>query len=182
MALEDDFDELIPSEEPLSADEMLAASERLVLDSADGTVVEIEDGPAPVGRSIAWDFASNQAIMAGHGPLTIRAEQTIAGWIEKALRTAEGAHPVHPPGYGMTRPIEDYLSDQHFDEGGLTEDIERAILFHPSISSVEDIVVEYVDDDDEAVTRVYISLTAVLDDESEIEVGTDLPAVGEALV
>lgn len=182
MAEREDFDELLPNEQPLTPEEMQIVSDRQILGDADGEVIEIEDAPAPVGRSIAYDFERNQAVMAGHGPLVIRGEQTVYGWIEKALRTAEGAHAVHPPGYGLMRPIEDYLGEEVFDENGMVEDITRAILFHPSITSVEDVVVTVLDDEDEAYGRIYISLTASLDDESEVEFGTALEPVGEVLI
>lgn len=176
MALED-FDELLPNEDPLTPDDALAASEAIALD--DGGLVEVEDAPTPIGRSIAWDHENRQAVMSGHAPLTVRGDQSVSVWIEKAIRTAEGAHTACPAGYGMQRPVEDYLSELPLDETALIEDLQRCVLFHPAITSV-DVTLDIEPDDDNATDLVMVEMVATLDDDSEVTVGTDLVATGEA--
>lgn len=179
MAHEVDIEELQPlDEELLDAEEELAAAEHALDDESDVTV-EVEPEPVPIGRGIAFDFATNRVVLGGHGPLETRRDASIRTWIHKCLLTHEGAHPIHPDGYGLPNALSEYLGDPLPDLGQLERDISDALLFHPSITEVRDFeaVLHEVEGGDAAVE---VRFVAEIDDGSDLEFATTLGS-GEVL-
>lgn len=118
--------------------------------------------PPPLGRSYAFDFPNHEFVMHGSGPRTTRGEETLKGWVEKAIYTARGAHPVHPPSYGIEGGTDDFFGGPVGQIPASTQErIRNALLFHPRIADVRDFKVVFDPNDSYAI----ISLTVVLDDE-----------------
>jgi hypothetical protein len=108
----------------------------------------------------------------GHGPLETRGLSTLTTWVEKALRTDRGAHPVHPDGYGIERPFD--LVGQPVDTNqaaALHERIREALVFHPRISDVTDFSSDF-DPDEEYVS---VAFTVHLDSGEDLELDLVLP-------
>jgi hypothetical protein len=124
---------------------------------------------APVGRSWAFDHKGDGFIKSpgALSPLPTSDQETLRNWIEKCLRTARGAHPIHPPGYGLVQTSNDLIG---VPLGQVPSDlfgrIEDALTFHPRISGCEDFQVDF-DPDDEAI---FIDFVVRLDDDSELSV------------
>jgi hypothetical protein len=135
----------------------------------------IEEAPPPIGRSWAFDFSRGVVLQIGGGALETHGDATLIVWMEKCLRTARGAHPIHPPGYGLLRPSEligQTLAGAPVAE--LEERITSALTFHPRISDLEDFDFEL----DEVNETVSIFFTVVRDDSSRLPVETVLPLQG----
>jgi hypothetical protein len=143
--------------------------------SADGTDVltVATDTRSPIGMSWAFDFLSNRfQTFKNKGPLETHDIQTLYGWMEKCLRTDRGAHPVHPPGYGMVRPFDMIgLPVAQAIGSDLEARITDALLFHPRIAAVRDFSFEIDPDDD----LILAEFTVILDDEAELPVQVALP-------
>jgi hypothetical protein len=99
--------------------------------------------------------------------LETRGISTLQGWIEKCLRTARGAHPIHPEDYGIEMP-DNAIGRAHDFDTDLELRIREALQFHPRIADVTDFVRED-DPDDEFIT---VSFTVVLDDDSSFPLNT----------
>lgn len=156
-------------DEPPSAEDALAALERSLDDDPDlDDFIVAEDAPQPVGKSWAFDFVTGRFVKGGgRGPLATHHYTTLRTWIEKCLRTDRGAHPIHPPDYGMERPFD--MIGQHVDDvlgGDLEGRVTEALLFHPRITDVRDFAADYDPNDEHA----FLSFTAVLDDDTELPV------------
>lgn len=167
-------DEFVPSPpEPIDPNDALAdleASFEAQGEPADLLVVE--EPPPPIGRSWAYDFGTRQFVTKGHGPLATQGISTLTGWIEKCLRTARGAHPIHPPGYGMVNPTELMgVLTEGAPVAELEARIRDALTFHDRIADIEDFDWN-LDPDDEWVS---ISFSVLLDDDSRLPVETSLP-------
>jgi hypothetical protein len=130
----------------------------------------------PIGRSWAFDF-HNLDGGAGGGfvkspgalsPLPTSDMETLRNWVVKCLNTARGAHPIHPPGYGLA-PSNDMLIGANIGSipGDLFDRIEEALTFHPRITSCEDFEYEVEDPDDDVLN---VSFTIVLDDDTDVNV------------
>jgi len=123
----------------------------------------------PIGRSWAFDFRAGGFVKApgALSPLQTSDLGTLATWIEKCLRTARGAHPVHPPGYGVQMGTTDLIGGP---VGQIPPDlyarVEDALTFHPRISACENFSGSFDPDDD----RVFIDFVVVLDDDAELNV------------
>jgi Protein of unknown function (DUF2634) len=184
-ALPGDTSFLPPDDDPIpDPDEVLDAIEatdddsRSFLDEDDqADVITVDAPPPPLGLSWAFDFSTNTFLMGGiGGPLETRGLATLRGWIEKCLMTARGAHPIHPPDYGV-EGLTDIIGDAATPEvaGGLEEVIRDALLFHPRITEVVDFAafVGEHDDLDTSITpddeTLFVSFTVVTDDEETID-------------
>jgi hypothetical protein len=107
---------------------------------SDVDLVVGEEEPPPIGRSWAFDWAMRDFVRSSGsaGPQPTRGLETLTEWIEKCLRTARGAHPVHPQGYGVAQASADGLVGGPV--GSIPPDLEErvkdALLFHPRITDV----------------------------------------------
>lgn len=141
--------------------------------SAPADVVVVEEQPPPLGLSWAYDFPRERFLLAQgqHGPLTTHGTETLIGWMEKVLRTSRGAHPIHPPGYGVLGRNELIA---RLVEGAPVAEFERrirdALKFHPRISDVQDFDYSF-DPNDEWVA---ISFTVIREDDTRLPVATTL--------
>lgn len=155
---------------PDDADAAFATAEEGV-DGAD-LQVTVEPPPAPVGRSWAFDFTTKRFVMAGHSPIETRRTQTLRYWIEKCLRTPQGGVSIEPADYGFDDPT-NIFGDQ-FDSADiatLEERVREALLFHPSITGIEEFVVEQSTEDEEVLL---MSFEAVLDDETRLDIAQEV--------
>lgn len=160
-------DEIFPDDDPESDIALTDA-----LDGEDDLEVTVEPPPAPLGHSAAFDFTSGRFLTSGHAPRTVRGLDTLRGWVEKCLRTHEGAHPVHPEGYGLAEPISSYLDDgADIGVAELEEAITEALLFHPAIKRIENMDTELGDTPDGDLA-VNISFTVITDDDSDFNFAT----------
>jgi Protein of unknown function (DUF2634) len=146
----------------LSSDEALAQLEE-ALDPTSGRVDLIvrRDPPVPLGRGWAFDFSRGRFLPApgGHGARETHGAATLRGWIEKCLSTDRGAHPIHPPGYGLTRRADLIGGPVAHPPADLEDRIRDALTFHPRIVDIVDFGVGWDDNDD----YLAVSFTAVTD-------------------
>ena len=155
-------------QQPESADEAFETAEEGV--EGDELVVTVEEPPAPLGRSWAFDFSTKRFLMSGHSPVETRREQTLRYWIEKCLRTPQGGVPIEPPDYGFDKPT-DIFGDQ-FDSADiatLEERVRDALLFHPAITGITKFAVgQFESDPDEEALQVEFEV--ILDDDTRLDV------------
>lgn len=159
-------------ETPLPDDRLAAISASIAADGTDVLLVTDDERP-PVGLSWSFDFLHNRFLTSrNRGPLETRDMQTLYGWMEKCLRTDRGAHPVHPPGYGLVRPF-DMIGKPVAQAIGtdLEERITDALLFHPRVSAVRDFAFDIDPNDD----LILAEFTVVLDDDTELPMQVSLP-------
>lgn len=132
----------------------------------------IEEPTPPIGRSWAFDFSRGRFVRRGGGALETHGDATLIVWMEKCLRTARGAHPIHPPGYGLVRPAD--LIGQTITGAPVAEleaRIREALTFNPRIADIIDFDFT-LDEDNEAIS---IEFTVVREDDSRLPVETVLP-------
>lgn len=163
-----------PEDEPLSPEEELQGLEDAfgedLAEEGDELVVAVAE-PPPIGKGWAFDFITNggQFITAGgRGPLETRGDRTLYYWIEKALRTDRGAHPIYSASYGMERPFD--MIGRHLnsaDYADLENRIHQALTFHPRIVGIAEFSAEQ-DPSDEVL---YVSFRVLKDDDSSLDVG-----------
>jgi hypothetical protein len=135
---------------------------------SDDLVVSVEPPPAPLGRSWAFDFSAKRFVMAGHAPVETRREQTLLYWIQKCLLTPQGGSPIEPADYGFDSPTNIFGDQFDSSDIGTFEDrVREALLFHPSITGIENFRLE-PDADDEEAAQVFFE--AVLDDDTRLDV------------
>lgn len=162
-----------PTDDPTSGSDALADLEAAFDAQGDpADILVIEEEPPPVGRSWAFDFSTAQFVRRGGGPLETHGDATLILWAEKCLRTARGAHPIHPPGYGLVRPFDligRLVAGAPVAE--LEERIREALTFNPRIGDIADFSWD-LDEDNEAVA---ISFSLVLADDSRLSLETVLP-------
>jgi hypothetical protein len=167
---EDDTEDLDPDEE-LDALEGDSAADPLIEDADAVDLVLAEVPPPPLGRAWAFDFQTGSFLLnQAHGPLETRGLATLRGWIEKCLMTARGAHPIHPPEYGV-EGLTDVIGEAASPgvAAGLEEGIRDALLFHPRITDVRDFdaYLGTVEDGDE--DALYLSFTVVTEDDERLD-------------
>lgn len=162
----------MPNPTPLNPNDALADLEAAFEAAGEpADLLVIEQSPPPIGRSWAFDFSSGRFISGGSGPLPTNGEVTLIMWCEKAMRTARGAHPIHPPGYGLLKPTELIgAAVQGAAVPELEARIRDTLTFHPRISDITDF--EWSSDPNEE--WISIDFTIVRDDDSEIPVQTVL--------
>jgi hypothetical protein len=109
------------------------------------------DPPKPVGRSWAFDWHTRRFVKptGAQGPKPTFGRETLTQWIEKAMRTARGAHAVHPLTYGMREPQGGLYGRS---VGEVPPDLEQIIIdaltFHWAISDVTDFAFGYDPDEE----------------------------------
>ena len=167
-----DFSPAAP--EPVDPDSAIADLEAdFQATTAPPEVIVVQDEPPPIGRSWAFDFTQEQFLtnVRSHAPLETRDIATLILWAEKCLRTARGAHPIHPPGYGLQDPhglIGQVITGAPVAD--LEARIRDALTFHPRIVDIQDF--EYgFDPTDEWIA---VSFTVVLDNDNLIPMNTSL--------
>lgn len=136
-------------------------------------IVVTEEEPPPIGRSWAFDFQHNrfERGVRAQGPLETHGQTTLRYWVEKCLRTARGAHPIHPEDYGMNDPTGNFgLPLAEAKGANLEGDIRDALTFHPNIVDVTDFYSASNPDED----YLAVSFTVVLDDETALQF-TEVP-------
>lgn len=160
------FEEQFPDE---AADAFSLAEEGI---DSDDLVVSIEPAPEPIGRSWAFDFQAKRFVLAGHAPLETRRTQTLRYWIEKCLRTPQGAVVIEPADYGFESPT-DIFGDQFdsADIGTLEDRVREALLFHPSITGIEEFRAAQSTEDEEVLE---VAFTVVLDDDTQFDFDTQV--------
>lgn len=154
---------------PLTGDDAFNTLQR-TLEATPNAVdlIVAAEPPKPIGRSWAFDWVQRRFVKptGALGPKPTLGRETLTQWIEKALRTARGAHPVHPVDYGFEPPHGGLIGRQ---VGTVPPDLEQrvreALTFHPAIADVTDFLFDW-DDDDE-----YLRVDCVihLADESMLE-------------
>lgn len=160
--LDEGFDPLPALSEPPDPDTELSIQDAIA-DSATTTIEPVAE-PTPLGRAPAYNFLEPRLVpgVAG-GPLMTRGYDTLATWIEKCLRTRRGENPAVDPDFGCEILVEDLLSEgEPFDPSAIAEytaAIERALLVHPRIASVDDFEVDGSLDDDAATIAFHVSDT-----------------------
>lgn len=164
------------SPEPVDPDNALADLEAdFQASTTPPEVIVIEEEPPPIGRSWSFNFPRQQFLtgLGGHSPLQTNGVATLVQWAEKCLRTARGAHPIHPPGYGLQNPHA--LIAQTIDGAPVAEleaQIREALTFHPRISDIDDFDYDF----DETDEWVSIEFTMILDDDTRLPAQTTLSA------
>jgi hypothetical protein len=164
---------LLPvQEEPLPADDAFARLESEAAVSTPDDLFVTEEEKPPIGRSWAYDFAAGRFIRSpqARGPLAISGSSTLEQWVEKCMRTARGAHPVHE-NFGMEGPG-DFIgvSVDEFPLDEFRDRVTEALLRHPRIDDTTDWSTDY-DDDEEYVV---VSFSVVTDAGLEIPIETRL--------
>lgn len=177
---DESLEEILPDDlESATADEALGLLSDEIEASPEDDIEVVEGGSPPIGRGFAYDFSRGRFRRGGHAPAETYGSVTLATWVEKCVRTQEGAHAACPDGYGLPRPLSDYVEER--DTYGLIEAVKDAVSFHPSISSVKDVEVAYGDTVDLGDEAVSVSMTLVLDDGTEVDVGRVMDSGEEAI-
>jgi len=143
------------ADEPLTGKEQLDALQQALDPEGQVDLVVSNDPPPPVGRSWAFDFETNRFVRSanGKGPAGTTGEATLRKWVEKCLSTARGAHPIHPPGYGLLNKDDVIGGPVAAVPVDLETRIRDALTFHPRIVNVTDFGVDYELDDDYVSVR-----------------------------
>jgi hypothetical protein len=177
-AEEEVVESLLPVEdEPPSPEEELARADEEAEEFPESDdLIATEEERLPIARSWAFDFEHNRFArgLAAQGPAETRGVMTLRYWIEKCLRTARGAHPIHPEEYGIDRSGRGVYGAPLAQTRGadLEQRIRDALMFHDAISEVTEYESSYSPDDD----LLSVSFHVVLDDDVVLEI-TDL-AIG----
>jgi phage baseplate assembly protein W len=137
----------LPSDdEPRSVDEVLTDLDAALARDPDSPAFDEGDAadlvlaaeePPPLGKSWAFDFEAGRFVGAPGAPLATHGLATLRTWIEKCLRTPQGAFPVHPPDYGVEGLLD--IIGEPLADGvgvGLETKIHEALTFHPRIADV----------------------------------------------
>lgn len=162
-------DQFVPSSpEPLDPDNALASLEADFEERVDPPeLLVVEEEPPPIGRSWAFDFVSGrfQSGATGKAPLATNGVATLIVWAEKCLRTVAGAHPIHPPGYGVReRSAVLGRAVAGAPVGELEQRIREALTFHPRIVDIEDFEFDF----DPLDEWVNVTFSLVLDDDTVV--------------
>lgn len=132
-------------------------------------LVVTADEQLPVGKGWAFDWGQRQFISAARqrGPRPTYGFETLSQWIEKCLRTARGAHPIHPAGYGLAATSSPLVGGNAMQTPPDLEDrVREALTFHPKIIDVTDFTYTQDPDDD----ALYVNFTVELNDSELLDV------------
>lgn len=129
--------QLIPLDDLVDPETALEAAVASVLEDPYSST-ETKDPPIPFGRSWAFDHDHGRFVRSNGSPAEVRGESALVEYIQAALRTAAGRHPILPPNFGMQRP-EDFLGSA--DPSEALSDFEdrarKALVVHDRIEAVE---------------------------------------------
>jgi hypothetical protein len=140
------------------------------LEAETGADLALDDGPKPtLGRSWAFDFASGRFITKpGGGPIETQGMATLRTWIEKALRTARGAHRVYAQSsFGLAAGLDVGGIDPSLDD--LEGRCRQALTLHPRITDVRDFRITPDPDDEEVSLVGFLVLTDEAGTELEVK-------------
>jgi hypothetical protein len=159
--------DLIPDDSPLGVDPEL-------IDTIGNVADPEEEELIPLGRGWSFDFERGQFNRHGAAPAVVTEIDNLRIWIEKALRTHRGAHPIYSTSFGTDMPHQG-IGQQFTPEavGMLSTAIESALLAHDRIEEVTDFT--FTGSEDSEV--LFVDFTVIVDNE-EIEF-TELP-LGES--
>ena len=152
------------TDEPLEPVDAVAALEQAL--EAQPSAVDLvlaEAEPPPLGRSWWFDWQARRFLTGGRSPLQVRGMQTLGVWVEKCLRTARGAHAIHPAGYGLPTGSEIIGGPAGVVPADLEERIRDALTFHPRITDIRGFTYDYTTSED----FLAVSFTAVIDGGAE---------------
>lgn len=133
---------LVPLEESADPEAVLDAAEESVFDDPfDAT--EEEDPPIPFGRSWAFDYDRGRFIRSAGAPATTRGVATLVEYVNAAMRTAAGVHPILPPEFGIEDP-EDFLGSADPSEAlsDFEDRLRAALLAYDRIEDVREFEAE----------------------------------------
>ena len=166
-------DEELFSEEETETDDGLLDEADSDFDGLDDPLAEdedaeliLEDAPHALGRTLVLDSNRSGFVKRGRGPMTVRGEVALREWIEKCLRTHEGAHPIHPAGYGLEEMLADYIGDsvETLDLDDFEDAVRDALTYHPAIDDIENFDFNIVDDDEDDTAYAEIVFDVIRDD------------------
>jgi hypothetical protein len=157
--------ELLPIEDEdlVAAADQLAAAEASILDNPFDTS-PAAPAPIPMGRSWLWDPEAERYARLGTSPIEVRGVDALRQWIYAALQTAQGAHSILPPTFGMENP-EDWIGVVDPTDALSTFEprANDALIQHDRIEELDDLSATY--DPDEGV--ISIEDLVVITDENE---------------
>jgi hypothetical protein len=135
---EDPAFSLIPLEEGADPEAVLDAAEASVLDEP-FAAAEADDPPIPFGRSWAFDYDHGRFIRSAGAPAETRDVATLVEYVNAAMRTAAGVHPIFPPEFGIESP-EDFLGGVDPTEAlsDFEDRLRTALLAHDRIQDVRE--------------------------------------------
>lgn len=138
----------------------------------DSDLIVVSAERPPLGKSWRFSFVQGGFGTAGAGPIPTAGAETLKGWVDKVMHTEQGAHPIHPPEYGVVAPFS-LLGTQFnsHEQSSYEERVRNAILFHPRVADVRDFATDY-DPDDEVLN---VQMTVVMDDGSAVPIGVSIP-------
>ena len=170
-AEEEVVESLLPVEdEPPSPEEELARADEEAEDFPESDdLIATEEERLPIARSWAFDFERGRFTRgSAQGPAETRGVMTLRYWIEKCLRTARGAHPIHPEDYGIDRVGRGVFGSPMSEAHGadLEERIRDALMYHDAITEITDFQAVQNPEDD----LLLVSFHVVLDDDVMLEV------------
>lgn len=127
---------LVPLEEGADPEAVLDAAEASVFDDP-FAAAEGEDPPIPFGRSWAFDYDKGRFIRSAGAPAETRGVATLIEYVNAAMRTAAGVHPILPPEFGIESP-EDFLGTVDPTEAlsDFQDRLRRALIAHDRIEDV----------------------------------------------
>lgn len=133
---------LVPLEEGADPEAVLDAAEASVLDEP-FAAAEADDPPIPFGRSWAFDYDKGRFIRSAGAPAETRDVATLVEYINAAMRTAAGVHPIFPPEFGIESP-EDFLGSADPTEAlsDFKDRLRTALLVHDRIQDVREFEAE----------------------------------------
>ena len=168
MAQEDPAFSLVPLEEGADPEAVLDAAEASVLDDPFAAAEE-EDPPIPFGRSWAFDYDRGRFFRSAGAPAETRGVATLVEYVNAAMRTAAGVHPILPPEFGIESP-EDFLgvADPTEALSDFEDRLRTALLANDRIEDVR----EFEADVDLATGVITVTnLLIVTDQEDVVPIG-----------
>lgn len=168
MAQEDPAFSLIPLEEGADPEAVLDAAEASILDDP-YAAAEQEDPPIPFGRSWAFDHDKGRFFRSAGGPAETRGVSTLVEYINAAMRTAAGVHPIFPPDFGIESP-EDFLGSADPTEAlaDFEDRLRTALLAHDRIEDVRNFEADW---NSSTGIIVVTNLLVVTDQEEVVPIG-----------
>lgn len=158
---------LLPSDEEGATDidaRLDAAEEALLTDPAQ-LAAQVQ-APIPFGRSWSFDWQGGRFYRSGTAPTEVRGEGALIQWIQAAMHTASGAHPIFSNAFGLEDP--EAVLDQLDPEEALDDfeaDMREALTQHDRIQDVQDFAATF--DPSTGVVTI-TSLTVVTDVNEEL--------------
>lgn len=140
----------------------------------------VEPEPVQLPRTMVLD-PNGGLMMTGRGPALVRGDANLRGWVQKCLLTHEGAHPIHPAGYGVETPLIEYVGFEPDESelGEMAEVIREALTFHPLISDIDNFTVTIDETDDSAYAEIRFDI--LKSDGSREEFDMNLETAGGVL-